>query len=255
MRPPRGETAPAVWSIPVDFGAKPIQADRRFSRSGPGNTCPGWLTGHPLSDAGRSSVAAARHPDGRRQLGRRRAGRRPPHGRPAAHRRDRLRESRSAPRYARTAAPADARPAWPSGLTPPRKTAKRGRLVPNVRFWTRPVACATRPCALRHADERENQCRSRPRPAQAHREQPAVERPADRAGHGTHLNPPVHQSCRGLAFGPIHACCRARGTDGNLTRVDRKMLWSPAASSSQTACACAHRRQGASLRSAPAPRG
>ena len=46
-----GETAPAVWSIPVDFEAKPIQADRRFSRSGPGNTCPGWLTGHPLSDA------------------------------------------------------------------------------------------------------------------------------------------------------------------------------------------------------------
>ena len=51
MRPPRGETAPAVWSIPVDFEAKPIQADRRFSRFGPGNTCPGWLTGHPLSDA------------------------------------------------------------------------------------------------------------------------------------------------------------------------------------------------------------
>ena len=25
-------------------------------------------------------------------------------------------------------------------------------------------------------------------------------------------------------------CCRARGTDGNWTRVDRKMLWSPAAS-------------------------
>ena len=52
-----------------------------------------------------------------------------------------------------------------------------------------------------------------------------------------------------------YVCCRARGTDGNLTRVDRKMLWSPAASSSQTACACAHRRQGASLRSAPAQRG
>ena len=30
-----------------------------------------------------------------------------------------------------------------------------------------------------------------------------------------------------------HRCCRARGTDGNWTRVDRKMLWSPAASSSQ----------------------
>ena len=28
-------------------------------------------------------------------------------------------------------------------------------------------------------------------------------------------------------------CCRARGTDGNWTRVDRKILWSPAASSSQ----------------------
>ena len=28
-------------------------------------------------------------------------------------------------------------------------------------------------------------------------------------------------------------CCRARGTEGNWTRVDRKMLWSPAASSSQ----------------------
>ena len=28
-------------------------------------------------------------------------------------------------------------------------------------------------------------------------------------------------------------CCRARGTDRNWTRVDRKMLWSPAASSSQ----------------------
>ena len=28
-------------------------------------------------------------------------------------------------------------------------------------------------------------------------------------------------------------CCRARGTDRNWTRVDRKMSWSPAASSSQ----------------------
>ena len=32
---------------------------------------------------------------------------------------------------------------------------------------------------------------------------------------------------------PGTRCCRARGTDGNWTRVDRKMLWSPAASSSQ----------------------
>ena len=37
-QPATGETAPAVWSIPVDFKAKPIQPDRRFSRSGPGNT-------------------------------------------------------------------------------------------------------------------------------------------------------------------------------------------------------------------------
>ena len=29
------------------------------------------------------------------------------------------------------------------------------------------------------------------------------------------------------------SCCRARGTDRNWTRVDRKMSWSPAASSSQ----------------------
>ena len=34
---------------------------------------------------------------------------------------------------------------------------KRGRLVPNVRFWTRRLAWATRPSALRQADERENQ--------------------------------------------------------------------------------------------------
>ena len=32
---------------------------------------------------------------------------------------------------------------------------------------------------------------------------------------------------------PAEVCCRARGTDRNWTRVDRKMLWSPAASSSQ----------------------
>ena len=31
------------------------------------------------------------------------------------------------------------------------------RLVPNVRFWTRRLAWATRPSALMHADERENQ--------------------------------------------------------------------------------------------------
>ena len=36
-----------------------------------------------------------------------------------------------------------------------------------------------------------------------------------------------------LAAGVGRACCRARGTDRNWTRVDRKMLWSPAASSSQ----------------------
>ena len=34
-------------------------------------------------------------------------------------------------------------------------------------------------------------------------------------------------------FEPLSACCRARGTDRNWTRVDRKMSWSPAASSSQ----------------------
>ena len=32
---------------------------------------------------------------------------------------------------------------------------------------------------------------------------------------------------------PARRCCRARGTEGNWTRVDRKMVWSPAASSSQ----------------------
>ena len=47
-----------------------------------------------------------------------------------------------------------------------------------------------------------------------------------------------HPAARAAALDPIDAlgradCCRARGTDGNWTRVDRKMLWSPAASSSQ----------------------
>ena len=41
---------------------------------------------------------------------------------------------------------------------------KRGRLFPNVRFWTRLIACATRPSALMQADERENQL---PEPAPA----------------------------------------------------------------------------------------
>ena len=36
-----------------------------------------------------------------------------------------------------------------------------------------------------------------------------------------------------VAMGLFVGCCRARGTDRNWTRVDRKMLWSPAASSSQ----------------------
>ena len=35
----------------------------------------------------------------------------------------------------------------------------------------------------------------------------------------------------GMTF--LQFCCRARGTDRNWTRVDRKMSWSPAASSSQ----------------------
>ena len=34
-------------------------------------------------------------------------------------------------------------------------------------------------------------------------------------------------------FGCVGRCCRARGTDRNWTLVDRKMSWSPAASSSQ----------------------
>ena len=45
-----------------------------------------------------------------------------------------------------------------------------------------------------------------------------------------------------LRPGPGGQCCRARGTDRNWTRVDRKMmLWSPAASSSQQRARVRHR--------------
>ena len=51
---------------------------------------------------------------------------------------------------------------------------------------------------------------------------------------------PGHRSLGPSAFPAFDAavlglpvCCRARGTDRNWTRVDRKMSWSPAASSTQ----------------------
>ena len=54
------------------------------------------------------------------------------------------------------------------------------------------------------------------------------------------LRPPVAEPDTAAARGQprrqlvlVHQCCRARGTDRNWTRVDRKMSWSPAASSSQ----------------------
>ena len=51
-----------------------------------------------------------------------------------------------------------------------------------------------------------------------------------RRGRLPHCHP-VRESCDEIE--QVDTCCRARGTDGNWTRVDRKMLWSPAASSSQ----------------------
>ena len=43
------------------------------------------------------------------------------------------------------------------GLTAALGRDEAGAPGPNVRFWTRTLACATRPSAFRHADERENQ--------------------------------------------------------------------------------------------------
>ena len=59
----------AAQSIPRDFGAKARWRNGRFRPQTIGNIDRFRLTVHTLSDAGRSSVAAARHPDGRRRRG------------------------------------------------------------------------------------------------------------------------------------------------------------------------------------------
>ena len=90
--------------------------------------------------------------------------------------------------------------------------------------------------ALRRGWRRGERPRAPPAPADAER------RPGDRqrshlpghdgAGHDAVLPRETRPSGEAEA-GTLPRCCRARGTDRNWTRVDRKMLWSPAASSSQ----------------------
>ena len=79
-----------------------------------------------------------------------------------------------------------------------------------------------------------------PRPTVSRK--PSAQTPAPASG-----SRPESAGCSG--------CCRARGTDRNWTRGRPQDVVVAGGIVKPTACACAHRRQGASLRSAPAPRG